>query len=47
MEFSIEKCARHIIKSGKKQISRKNQNAQRKANLQEVWNIRSGHHQTS
>ena len=51
-EFGIEKCAKQTIKSGKLRnewnyrIKKKNQNAQRKGNLQILGNIESGHHQT-
>ena len=55
MEFGKEKCAMLIMKSRKWQITEgierpnqeKNQNAQRKGNLQVLGNIESGHHQTS
>ena len=55
MEFGIEKCAMVIIKSGKRQMTKrielpkqeKNQNARRKGNLQILGNIGSGHHKAS
>ena len=55
MEFASAKCARLIIKSGKRQIKKgvkilnqeKNQKARWKGNLQVFGNIGSGHHQTS
>ena len=54
MKFSREKCTMLIRKSGKTascrrnriNISRKNQNARRKGNLQILGNFGSGHHQT-
>ena len=55
MDFDIENCAVLIMRSGKRQMmeeielpnQEKNQNAQRKGNLQVLGYIRSGPHQTS
>ena len=55
MEFDIEKCAKLIRKSGKREKnvrdrttkSRKTHNARRNGKLQGLGNIESGHHQTS
>ena len=55
MEFGIEKCVMLIMRTGNRHMTervrtaklRKNQNAQRKGNLQILGNIGSGHHRTS
>ena len=55
MEFSIEKCTIIIMRSGKRQMTEgieqsrqeKNQNTQRKGNLQFLGNIGRGHHPAS
>ncbi len=53
MKFDIEKCSMLIMKWRKRQITkgielpRKIKNARKKANLQVLRNIGSGHHQTS
>ena len=47
MEFEIEKCAMQIMNSAEREITvklRKYQNNWRKEKLQELKNIRSGHH---
>ena len=53
MDFSIEKCALLILRSGKRigrnrtAKPRNNQNTWRKGKLQVLGNTGSGHHQTS
>ena len=55
IEFKIEKCAMLIMRSRKRQVKEgiellnqeKNQNTQRKRNLQVLGNIGIGHHQTT